>query len=82
VTKVETDITKKIELSFDPIQYDTTTLEAVIPVRLRNTSDETLYGPVQVEVKGLVDPNMIRQKEEEFQYILSRLFDNVPGRTR
>ena len=43
-------------LAFDPISYDVDSLEATLPVRLKNVSDEPLYPPFRVEVKELVHP--------------------------
>src|SRR5262249_38296407 len=62
---VEADLSSSIELVFDPIQYDPVSREIVVPVRLRNTSDQTLDGPIRVEVKSFVDPNLARLKQDE-----------------
>lgn len=63
------DISSSIELVFDPIEYDVKSREIVVPVRLRNTSEHMLYGPISVEVKSLTDPNQTRLKMDEFQNV-------------
>ncbi|HEY3929100.1 MAG TPA: sialidase family protein [Candidatus Koribacter sp.] len=61
--KTPVSLTDKITLAFDPISYDQQTGEAVVPIRLKNTSKETLYPPFKVEVKELAHPYMIKSHE-------------------
>jgi hypothetical protein len=49
---------------FDPIRYDVTTREVVLPVRLKNVSSRTLYPPFEVEIKELVHPYSAKAREE------------------
>jgi hypothetical protein len=59
-------LNEKITVLFDPIRYDEATREATVPIRLKNTSTETLRGPFTVEVKGTESPWMKENGEEEF----------------
>jgi hypothetical protein len=56
-------ISDKITLVLDPISYDQQTKEAVVPIRLHNTSKETLYPPFLVEVKEVAHPYLIKSHE-------------------
>ena len=56
-------LSDKVTLVFDPINYDQQTKEAILPIRLKNTSNETLYPPFRVEVKELVHPYMVKSHE-------------------
>jgi len=56
-------LTGKMTLTFDPVSYDAQTGEAIVPIRLKNTSSETLYPPFRVEVKELVHPYMVKSHE-------------------
>lgn len=57
------DLTSKMTLAFDPVSYDAQTGEAVVPIRLKNTSSETLYPPFRVEVKEMEHPYMVKSHE-------------------
>jgi hypothetical protein len=57
-------LSDKVTLVFDPISYDIDTREVVLPVRLKNVSQETLYPPFQVEIKELVHPYVAKSGEE------------------
>jgi len=57
-------ITDRVTLVFDPIRYDPQSREVIAPVRLKNTSKETLYPPFRVEVKELVHPYNLKAHEE------------------
>ena len=57
-------LSDKMTLEFDPISYDIETQEVLLPVRLKNTSQDTLYPPFQVEIKELVHPYAAKAHEE------------------
>jgi len=61
--KEQVSLSDKVTLVFDPINYDQQTKEAIIPIRLKNTSHETLYPPFRVEVKELAHPYTIKSHE-------------------
>jgi len=46
-------LNSKIELVYNPITFDAETQTATFPIRLKNISGETLYGPFSVKVKAL-----------------------------
>jgi hypothetical protein len=46
-------LNKKMELIYDPVSLDLKTRTAIFPVRLKNISHESLYGPFSVKVKAL-----------------------------
>jgi len=56
VEKVKKSINQQVALVFDSVQVKTEKQEAVLLIRLKNISSETLYGPITVEVKNLTDP--------------------------
>jgi hypothetical protein len=64
VEKVETSLSDRVTLVFDPIRYDQQTREVVLPVRLKNVSKETLYPPFRVEIKELVHPYTVKARED------------------
>ena len=64
IEKTPASLTDKVTLVFDPIQYDSQTREAVLPVRLKNISKETLYPPFQLEIKELAHPYSVKAHEE------------------
>jgi hypothetical protein len=41
----DTNVTDKVMLDFDPSRYDLAKSEMTIPIRIRNVSQDTLYGP-------------------------------------
>ncbi|HEX5715817.1 MAG TPA: sialidase family protein [Thermoanaerobaculia bacterium] len=45
------DLRDHVELTFDPGVYDAATRELRLPIRIKNRSDKTLRGPLQVRVK-------------------------------
>lgn len=51
----ETDVSDSITWRCDPMRYDSDRMEVVIPVRLYNSSKETIYGPLRVEVTGFTE---------------------------
>jgi hypothetical protein len=53
VTAAAHDVTKDVMLDFDPLSIDTARGEIDLPIRLRNVSERTLYGPISVEFLGL-----------------------------
>lgn len=56
VEKIKGSINQRVTLVIDPPQYDAVRQEVVLPIRLKNISQETLYGPLTVEVKNLIHP--------------------------
>lgn len=63
--RLPANVTAKIELLFDPVVYDTHSREMTIPVRIRNVSAQTLYGPMTLEINGLVRPDLKRLEMED-----------------
>ncbi|HVG11197.1 MAG TPA: sialidase family protein [Thermoanaerobaculia bacterium] len=45
------DLKDHIELTFDPATYDGESRELRLPIRIRNRSEKTIRGPLQVRVK-------------------------------
>jgi hypothetical protein len=45
-------LTRMVQVLFDPTQYDAATSTATLPIRLRNISQQPLYGPLILEVAG------------------------------
>jgi hypothetical protein len=58
--RVSSSLSGKIALEFDPIRYDAETSEITVPVRLRNTSTETLYPPFRIEIKETAHPYTVK----------------------
>lgn len=56
VAKVKKSVNQQVSLVFDPPRYDASKQEVVLPIRLKNISQQTLYGPFTVEVKNLIHP--------------------------
>ncbi|MBA3714084.1 MAG: hypothetical protein H0W76_16770 [Pyrinomonadaceae bacterium] len=50
--KAEVSLTDKIQLVMDPTTYDPVTRELQLPIRLKNLSDQPIYKPITVQVKG------------------------------
>jgi hypothetical protein len=48
--RVQTSLSKKVELVFDPTSYDPATGILDAPTRLRNISSGRIYGPITLEV--------------------------------
>lgn len=67
---VPATLSDKITLVFDPIQYDRETRLAVIPVRLKNISDEKLYPPFKVEIKEFAYPYAIKSHEKVYPPVI------------
>jgi hypothetical protein len=63
--RLPANVTAKIELLCDPVVYDTHSREMTIPVRIRNVSAQTLYGPLTLEVNGLVRPDLKKWEMED-----------------
>ncbi len=55
-------LNEKVTLDFDPVQVDWAHGELLVPVRLRNTSSDTLFGPFTVRVTKLGGPQMVRSE--------------------
>jgi hypothetical protein len=76
VEKVRTSLSQEVEFIFDPMQFNKQRNEAIIPVRLKNTSRKTLYGPITVEVKNLTDPIRV-----VYGYLAPRVMNAANGKT-
>lgn len=48
-------LNSKVIMVIDSPEYNTERQEAIIPIRLKNVSNDILYGPITVEVKNLAD---------------------------
>jgi hypothetical protein len=48
--EVNASLLDKVELLFDPTSYDPVTRVLEVPLRLRNISHSTIYGPITLEV--------------------------------
>lgn len=55
-------LNEKVTLDFDPVQVDWERGELLVPVRLRNTSSDTLFGPFTVRVTKVGGTQMIRSE--------------------
>jgi len=53
-------LNEKVTLDFDPVQVDWDKGELLVPIRLRNTSIDTMYGPFTVRVSTLGGSPLIR----------------------
>jgi len=53
-------LNEKLTLDFDPVQVDWEKGELLVPVRLRNTSSDTLYGPFSVRITNLGGSPLLR----------------------
>jgi hypothetical protein len=63
---VKASVSQQVTLVLDPVHYDFETREAVIPIRLKNTSRDTLYGPFTVVFKNFTNPGFTRSGFEGF----------------
>ncbi len=59
---VQAPMNGRLALVTDPPKYDVEKQEAVIPMRLKNVSAETIYGPITVEVKNLAEWTILNAK--------------------
>jgi hypothetical protein len=50
--KLEVSLTDKLQFLMDPTTYDPVTKELLMPIRLKNLSDQSIYKPIIVEVKA------------------------------
>jgi hypothetical protein len=50
------DISNQVEFVFDPTVQNATTGEMELRIRLKNSSRDTIFGPLQIEVKGFGGP--------------------------
>lgn len=55
-------LNEKLTLDFDPVRVDWEHGELLVPVRLRNTSSDTLLGPFTVRVTKLGGPQLVRSE--------------------
>lgn len=70
-TTGEANVSSRVELVFDPIQYHRESGEMWIPVRLRNISQQAIDAPIYVQVKGVVTPSRELQSLEAVPEILN-----------
>jgi len=63
--RVETDLTDRVEVIFDPTRFDPSTKEAEIPVRLKNVSNEPIYPPIRVEIAGFGMPKYENEDDKK-----------------
>jgi len=66
---VQAPLNSQIELVYDPIKYDAKMGVATIPIRLKNISQEPLFGPLSVRVKALVDEEQKKYSGEGWENI-------------
>lgn len=59
---VKVPMNSRLVLVADPTKYDAEKQEAVIPMRLKNISAETVYGQITVEVKKLTEWTILNAK--------------------
>jgi hypothetical protein len=50
--KVKSDVTDQIDFVFDPTSFKSSGTELELPVRLKNISRHTIYGPITVKIDG------------------------------
>jgi hypothetical protein len=48
--RVESDVTEKVEILFDPTKYDPASKTLEIPIHIKNKSEQIIYGPVHLEL--------------------------------
>jgi hypothetical protein len=65
-SRVETALSEKVELIFDPTSFDGGGNEVMVPVRLKNISTETIYPPIRLEFVGFGYGEKESKDEEEF----------------
>jgi hypothetical protein len=51
--RLEVPLQTRIEFVFDPSIYDAATNTVELPMRLKNTSNFSIYGPITLEIVGL-----------------------------
>jgi hypothetical protein len=66
--KVKTCLNEQIDFIFDPMKYDPETKIVVLPIRLKNVSSDTLFGPFSLKVKSLSAP-WIKKNYKEMLHI-------------
>jgi hypothetical protein len=47
------NVTKKVTFDTDPARYDPATGDVLVPVRIKNISNDTIYGPFTVQVSSV-----------------------------
>lgn len=80
VEKVKKSLNQHIDFIFDPVKYDPETKVIVIPIRLKNVSSETLFGPFFLKVKRLSDPNIIK-RGLKFRLNIPQILNASNGKT-
>ena len=70
--KVKECVNSMIDLIFDPTTYDAKSQELVVPVRLKNISGSTIYGPISIEIVS-VFPGWGAQFKEKAPVILNSM---------
>jgi hypothetical protein len=60
-----TNLTSDIALVFDPVVYDSVSRDLELPVRIKNISQRTLYGPIRVELRSLTRAELSAAERED-----------------
>jgi hypothetical protein len=64
-SKTAVNLTSRIALVFDPVVYDEVSRNLTLPVRIKNLSQQTLYGPIRVELRSLSPPGLSEADRED-----------------
>ena len=79
--RVQTDITGKVELVFDPAKYDGASQEVEIPIRLKNISDGPIFGPIVATVAGFGSGEGEDERENSPEILNAGNLKKGPGAT-
>jgi hypothetical protein len=63
-TKVEKDLTNKVELIYDPAKYDSASKAIDIPIHIKNNSGQAIFGPLKLELLSIGGGFEWEDKEE------------------
>jgi hypothetical protein len=75
--KVEISLNDKVELVADKTSYDQATKELLMPIRLKNVSNEAIYKPIIRLFDGAARPGIPRTQRADRNYRLA-LQDDRP----
>lgn len=64
--RVETVLTGKVEMIFDPTSFDADKSEFSVPVRFKNVSSDAIYPPIRMELVGFGYDDEQWKGEQEF----------------
>jgi hypothetical protein len=62
---IAANLSSDIALVFDPIVYDSVSRDLELPVRIKNISQRTLYGPMSVELRSLTRAELSAAERED-----------------